>query len=157
MLKSIILFLPYPISANRYWATRVITPRGTNRAQAMTYVTAEAKHFKTQVQLLALEAGVRNPMQGRVAIEYTLHPRRPQDWATRARKDPVGWEDSVMCMDLDNAQKVLLDALKGVVIDDDRWVREIRATRGEPREEAALIVKVSQLQVEQPQAALELA
>lgn len=152
----LILTLPYPISANRYWATRVITPKGTNRAQAMTYVTAEAKNFKTQVQIAALEAGVRKPMQGRVAIEYTLHPRRPQDWATRARKDPVGWEDTVMCIDLDNAQKVLLDALKGIVIEDDRWVRAITATRGEPLEQAALIVKVSQLQVVRPQAALEL-
>lgn len=153
----LILTLPYPISANRYWATRVLTPKGTNRAMAMTYVTAEAKHFKTQVQILALEAGVRKPIQGRVAIEYTLHPKRPQDWATRARKDPMGWEDTVMCIDLDNAQKVLLDALKGIVIDDDRWVRSIKATRGEPLETAALVVKVSAMPVDQPQAALELA
>ena len=43
----ITLTLPYPISANRYWASRVITPRG-GRPMAVTYVTAEAKDFKEQ-------------------------------------------------------------------------------------------------------------
>lgn len=158
MLKSIVLFLPYPISANRYWATRVLTPRGQTRAMAMTYVTAEAKHYKTQVQIAALQAGVRKPMTGRIAIEYVLHPKRPQDWATRARKDPYGWEDTVMCIDLDNANKVLLDALKGLVFEDDKWVRSIVASRGEPREQAGMVVQIRQLvQPAHPQQSMELA
>lgn len=148
------LRLPYPISANRYWATRVITPKGQIRPQAMTYVTAEAKQFKDAVGWLARAAGVRSPIPGRVAIDYTLHPHRPLDWANRARKDPTGWEDTVQCMDLDNAQKVLLDALKGVVIEDDRWVRQITARRGEPLPEACLVVRITALQVVNPQASL---
>ena len=152
----ITLILPWPVSANRYWATRVIQNKTTGKWMAMTYVTAEAKQFKEEVGWLAKSAGVRAPMPGRIAIEYTLFPHRPQDWARRMRKDPVGWEDTVMCIDLDNAQKVLLDSLKGICFDDDKWVRSIVARRGEPRERAGMEVRISQIAVDQPQTSLEL-
>ena len=46
---SVLLTLPYPISANRYWASRTVTPRG-KPAFTSTYVTPEAKAYKAQVQ-----------------------------------------------------------------------------------------------------------
>ena len=135
------LRLPYPISANRYWATRVVTPRD-GKPFVNTYVTPEAKEFKEAVGWIARAAGARQPMQGRIAIEFTLHPKLPQDWKTRMRRDPAGWPDTVQCMDLDNANKVLLDALKGIVFEDDSWVRQILAKRGEPRPDGELVVAV---------------
>ncbi|MBS3018557.1 hypothetical protein DJFAAGMI_01289 [Comamonas sp. PE63] len=140
----ITLTLPYPISANRYWKTRVIR-KGCSRV-AMTYVSAEAKAFKQHVGWLAKAAGVRQPIAGRVAIAYTLHPHCPQDAQRRMQGDPDAWDDSVQCIDLDNAQKVLLDALKGVVIEDDRWVRRITAERGMPVEGGRLVVSITPLQ-----------
>lgn len=139
------LTLPYPISANRYWQTRVIRKAGTAQHMAMTYVSAEAKAFKERVGWLAKQAGVRAPIAGRVAIAYTLHPHCPQDAHRRARRDPVGWEDTVQCIDLDNAQKVLLDALKGVAIEDDKWVRKISAERGAPVEGGKLVVTITSI------------
>lgn len=141
----ITLTLPYPISANRYWATRIIKLRGATKPTAMTYVTKEAQAFKDYVQKLARAQGVTNPFNGRVAISYTLHPHCPLDAHRRAKRDPLGWEDTVQCIDLDNAQKVLLDSLKGVVIDDDKWVREISAKRGTPVEGGKLVVTISQI------------
>lgn len=137
------LTLPYPPSANRYWESRVIKAKATGRMMSMTYVSKEAKDFKEHVSWLARAAGVRAPITGRVAITYTLHPHRPLDYLRRMKRDPAHWEDTVQCIDLDNAQKVLLDALKGVVIDDDKWVRSIFAVRGEPIEGGRLIVTVS--------------
>lgn len=137
------LTLPYPISANRYWETRVVKAKATSRMMALTYVSKEAKDFKEHVGWLARAAGVREPIAGRVAITYTLHPHRPLDYLRRIKRDPAGWEDTVQCIDLDNAQKVLLDALKGVVIEDDRWVRSIFAVRGEPVEGGKLVVTIS--------------
>lgn len=137
------LTLPYPPSANRYWETRVIKVKATGRMMAMTYVSKDAKEFKEHVGWLARAAGVRAPITGRVAITYTLHPHRPLDYARRMKRDPAGWEDTVQCIDLDNAQKVLLDALKGVVIEDDRWVRSIFAVRGEPIEGGRLVVTIT--------------
>lgn len=139
------LTLPYPISANRYWETRVVKAKATSRMMALTYVSKEAKEFKEHVGWLARAAGVRAPIVGRVAISYTLHPHRPLDYLRRMKCDPAGWEDTVQCIDLDNAQKVLLDALKGVVIEDDRWVRSIVAVRGEPVEGGRLVVQVSEV------------
>ncbi|CUI55557.1 RusA family crossover junction endodeoxyribonuclease [Achromobacter xylosoxidans] len=148
---SVLLTLPYPISANRYWASRTVTPRG-KPAFTSTYVTPEAKAYKAQVQKLALVAGVRKPIAGRVRVEFTLYPNRPQDWQKRMRKDGAAWDDTVQCLDLDNAQKVVLDSLKDVVFQDDAWVREISARRAEPDEFGArLVAVVTPLAVEQPQ------
>ncbi len=148
---GVLLTLPYPISANRYWASRTVTPRG-KPAFTSTYVTPEAKAYKAQVQKLALVAGVRKPIAGRVRVEFTLYPNRPQDWQKRMRKDGAAWDDTVQCLDLDNAQKVVLDSLKDVVFQDDAWVREIHARRAEPDEFGArLMVVVTPLAVAQPQ------
>lgn len=148
---SVRLILPYPISANRYWASRTVTPRG-KPAFTSTYVTTEAKAYKAYVQQLALVAGVRKPIAGRVRVEFTLYPNRPQDWQKRMRKDGAAWDDTVQCLDLDNAQKVVLDSLKDVVFQDDAWVREISARRAEPDEFGArLVAVVTPLAVEQPQ------
>lgn len=140
------LTLPYPVSANRYWASRVIKAKASGQWMSMTYITGEAKSYKSEVGWLAKAAGIRCPLLGRINLEYTLHPKRPQDWERRQRKDPSGWEDTVQCMDLDNAQKVLLDSLKEIVFGDDKWVRRIVAQRGEPREQACVVVRVSVLE-----------
>jgi Holliday junction resolvase RusA-like endonuclease len=47
--------------------------------------------------------------------------------------------------DLDNANKVLLDSLKGWAIEDDRWVRRIVSERMEPDGEARVVVTIEQL------------
>lgn len=135
------LTLPYPISANRYW--RSFVPRGHQRA--IVTLSDEAKAYKQDVGVLVRKAGVRQPLAGRVAIEILLYPKRPLDWAKRARKAPLTWDDDVMCLDLDNANKVLLDSLKGLAIEDDRWVREIHARRMEPDGEGRVVVRITQL------------
>ena len=127
------LTLPYPISSNRYWATRVITPRATGKPMAMTYITPEAKAYKAEVEARVLEAFGRQALPGRLVIEVDLYPHRPQDWERRIRK--LGrelWDDSVQCIDLGNAEKVLSDALQGVLIDNDRAFWRIVLERQEP-------------------------
>lgn len=135
------LTLPYPISANRYW--RSFVPRGHQRA--IVTLSDEAKAYKQEVGWLAKKAGIREPITGRVAVEIRLYPKRPQDWERRARKNPLTWDDSVLCLDLDNANKVLFDALKGIAIEDDRWVRRINAERMEPDGEARVVVVITPL------------
>ena len=152
-MKSITLVLPYPISANRYWATRTITPKG-KRAMAMTYVTPEAMAFKVEVQRLARAAGVVAPILGRVQLEIQLYPHRPLDWKTRQRKAGAAWDDSVQCIDLGNAEKVLSDALKDVVMEDDKWIRRIVSERMEPDGAARVVVTITAMATAQPQIAL---
>lgn len=137
----IVLELPYPVSANRYW--RSFVPRGQQRA--IVVLSDEAKAYKQQVGWLAHQAGVRKPIAGRVQVEIALYPQRPQDWARRARRDPLAWDDTVQCLDLDNANKVLLDALNGIAIDDDRWVHRLVAQRMEPDGEGRVVVTITRL------------
>jgi crossover junction endodeoxyribonuclease RusA len=147
--------LPYPPSANRYWRSRVIAVPGKPPIVS-TYVSPEAKTYKSEVQWLCRAAGIRAPLAGRIAIAYTLYPKRPQDYKTRQRKLGDAWQDTVQCIDLDNAQKVLLDALKGVAFDDDVWVRKILAERAEPDGEDRLVVTITPIETPQPQTVLAL-
>lgn len=96
---SIKLTLDYPPSANRYWRT-------TGRV----YVSEEADLYKADAAVLAHQQGVRKPLQGEVSITARVY------CPTRAR-------------DLDNCLKVLIDALQGVAIADDKQVTEIHAVK----------------------------
>ncbi|QJC75443.1 RusA family crossover junction endodeoxyribonuclease [Stenotrophomonas maltophilia] len=129
------LTLPYPISSNRYWATRVIPKKP--KPLAITYVTDDAKAYKAAVGHLAKAAGIRAPSTGRVGLYIKLFPHRPQDWAKRARKDPHTWDDTVQCIDLGNCEKVLSDALNGIAWVDDKQIRRTLLERMEPDEKGA--------------------
>lgn len=147
------LTLPYPISANRYW-TQFTLGKGKS-ARLMQAPSKEAKAYKAEVQKAAVLGCVGQPITGRVRIDIELYPQRPQDWARRAQRNPLTWDDDVRCIDLDNANKVLLDALKGVAIEDDRWVRELVSRRMEPDGQGRVVVCVTPLVVAvSPQATL---
>lgn len=135
------LTLPYPVSANRYW--RTVWPNGARCP--VTTVSAQARAYRTQVRRLALEAGVSHPFSGRVGVSFVLFPRRPSDWKRRAKADPVHWDDSVQCIDLDNAQKILFDALEGVAFSDDAQVRRIAGKRAVPDGQARVEVCIEPL------------
>ena len=55
------------------------------------------------------------------------------------KKDPEHWDDTAQCIDLDNAQKVMFDAMKGVVFVDDDRVFRIVGKRVEPDENGARV------------------
>lgn len=150
------LDLDYPVSSNRYWATRVFYPKDSDRPLVQTYVTPAARAYKEQVKWRAKAAGILAPFEGRIHIAFSLHPRLPQDWRLRSRKDPDCWDDTVQCMDLDNAQKVLIDSMKGVVFEDDKFVWKITAQRGEPKPESGVVVFVAPVQAQLVQSTLEL-
>lgn len=139
------LTLPYPISANRYWRPVKLG------AHISIVPTKEAKDYRKTVATLCFASGVRKPISGRVSVTLDLYPNRPQDWKTRQRKHGASWDDTVQCIDLTNAEKVLMDALNGLAFEDDRRVFEYRARRMEPDERGArVVITITALQVEQP-------
>jgi crossover junction endodeoxyribonuclease RusA len=150
MGKSIKLTLPPAISANRYW--RSFVPRGHRRA--IVVVSDEAKAFKSQVVLIAKQAGIYTPFSGRVQVDCQLYPALPKDAASRIRRRGDGWDDDVRSVDLDNALKVMIDALKGIAYEDDKQVWRINAERMEPTGEARLVVTITPIATNSPQARL---
>ncbi len=130
------LELPWPLTANDYWRSRSLP----GRSVPIVYVSAEAKQYKRDVQWLARQAGVRAPLQGRLQVSMWLTPQAPQDAAKRAAKHPNDWDMSVHCLDVDNAQKVTLDALKGIAFDDDKQVHRLLIERAEPGARGLLVV-----------------
>jgi crossover junction endodeoxyribonuclease RusA len=129
----IYLTLPYPVSANRYWKAVTIPGR------TMMAPSKEAKAYKAEVATIARAAGLATPMACRVEMWLRLYPARPQDWARRTRLDPAGWDDDVRCIDLGNAEKVLGDALQGIVYVDDRWIWKQHKERMEPDAKGARV------------------
>lgn len=153
-MSPITLTLPYPISANRYWASRVIKAKATGKWMALTYITPEAKQYREQVGWIAKAAGIKSPIVGRVRLHAELYPRRPLDWQKRMRSLGEDWDDSVQCIDLGNAEKVMSDALQGIVISDDCMFRRIVLDRMEPDGEARLVVTIEKIINQSQQAAL---
>lgn len=128
-----ILVLPYPISANRYW----ISFWAPKVKRVFTGVTKEAHAFKEECGWRAKAAGVREPITGMVELRIALIPKNR------------------VCMDLDNALKVTIDALKGIVYADDSQVRRIVAERKEPDEHGArLEIEILPLVIPEAQPAL---
>ena len=147
------LNLPYPPSANLYWRTRIINKGG--KFMALTYVSPEAKEFKEAVGWLARKAGVKAPIKGRVSVHIQLYPHRPLDYQKRMRQDPLYWADTVQRLDLDNARKVVNDALKDVVFEDDKYIWRDSGEIMEPDgREACLVVTITPITVANPQSSL---
>ena len=142
-MSGIQLVLPYPISANRYW--RTFMPKGFKAP--VTTLSKEAREYKASVGWMAKAAGIRQPIAGRVQVDIKLYPARPQDWVKRARENPETWDDTVQCIDLDNARKVLYDALKGIAFDDDKFVRKDSGERMEPDGEARVVVTITPISI----------
>lgn len=141
--------LPYPISANRYWRPVRLGPR------ISIVPTKEAKQYKADVIYACRDAGIK-PITGRVSVHIDLYPQRPLDWQKRMRKEGAAWDDTVRCLDIDNARKVVYDALKGVAFDDDAWIWTDSAKRCEPDGEARIVVTITAIPVAIVQPALDL-
>lgn len=100
-----ILNLPYPISVNRYW--RMFRNRAV--------LSSEAKAYKETVALIAQQN--HQPMyHGNVSVKIWVQPRTNKDGSP-----------SRVILDLDNCLKVVLDALQGVVYENDKQIKHIEA------------------------------
>lgn len=148
------LTLPYPVSANRYWATRVVYSPKIGKHIAITYVTSEAQAFRDECAAIARDAGAQL-LTGRLHMHLQLYPHRPLDYLARQRKLGEDWDDSVQCVDLGNCEKVLADALQGIVYEDDKQVWRQSKERMEPDAHGArVVVQVWQLERQRAQASL---
>nr|DAU85137.1 MAG TPA: Endodeoxyribonuclease RusA [Caudoviricetes sp.] len=98
-----LLSLPYPISTNRYWRTF------RNRQ----IVSKEAVAYKARVAEIARQEGII-PTDKLVKLSILVVPK--------AKKDGTA---SKVCIDLDNALKVAIDALQGSAYHNDKQVRRL--------------------------------
>jgi crossover junction endodeoxyribonuclease RusA len=148
MSEPVVLQLPV-MSSNKYWRPVTIKNHVT------IVPTKEAKEYKKTVQAIAKAAGITAPIEGRVKVEYMLYPHRPLDYKKRMRDHGDDWDDTVQRIDLDNAMKVMLDAINGVVIVDDKFVRRIFGYMMEPDEHGErLVVRVTKIERAEPQTSL---
>ncbi|KGF22516.1 MULTISPECIES: RusA family crossover junction endodeoxyribonuclease [Oligella] len=129
-MARIELTLPYPVSANRYWRTAVVNGR------VRTYRSKDANDYRHAAQWIAKEKRVK-PHDGDYKIILRVHPR------LTASKTA-----SKVCVDLDNALKVALDALEGVLYHNDNQVKKLSVSYGQPVIGGALTVIAERLGAE---------
>lgn len=156
MSLPIVLTLPYPLSVNRYWRPIVMKPkRGSDaKSHIALHPTKEAEAYKQEVAWIARAAGLRSPLAGPVEVQYQLYPHLPQDWAKRARVDPLWWDLTVQCIDLDNSRKVVNDALKNIAFGDDSLIRKDPGEIMVPDGKARIVVMIQPYERPHPQDAL---
>lgn len=129
------LSLPYPVSANRYW----------RHARGRTYLSKEAEMYKLGVASACLLARLREPLMGLLELRIVLHPPMPANAFKRERKEgSTWWHTGIRCMDIDNSQKVALDAMQGHVYGNDAQIRRIVMDYGYPTQGGALSVIATQ-------------
>lgn len=78
--------------------------------------SSEAAAFAKEIKWLALGSKCRCFESGDVTVQILLHPKTKKD----------GMASDVR-LDLDNCQKVVLDALNGVAYTDDKQITHIEA------------------------------
>lgn len=105
--------LPYPPTGNLYW--RIWHGRPVT--------SPDARRYKQGVKLRALTEGLRKPLGCPVVASLTFY---------RPRKTG----------DLDNALKVILDALNGIAWEDDSQIVEIHARREDDKSRPRVEVHV---------------
>lgn len=116
------LVLPYPPSANRYW--RIWGGRVVR--------SSEARSYKIICQSIATVS--RHPkIAGDVAVTVVLHPKKTKKG-----------EASKTRIDLDNALKVVIDAMQGVAYANDSQVVRIVAEIGCPLTDGGLTIEVKE-------------
>jgi len=113
-----IVTIPYPPSANRYW--RIFRGRAVHSKAATDY----KKAIRSMVE--------SEPTDEPVQLAVILHPKQNKDGS-----------ECKTIIDLDNCLKVALDALQGVAYLNDKQVRKITAEYGDPLPDGGLTVTVS--------------
>lgn len=116
-MKSIVLHLPEPPSANVYW----------RHAKGRTYVSKEATAYRKAVQLAYAT------QHGTLKVTFPTGPIAViLDWR-RGRKDG----------DLDNRLKQPLDALQGLAYTNDDQIVELHAYRSDAPKKGGLTVTIT--------------
>lgn len=119
-----ILLLPYPTSANRLW----------RNAGGRMIPNHKAVAWKRTAAILARNSGIRVTDKS-VFVRLEVLPRAIKDGSA-----------SKVCIDLDNSIKATLDAMNGVAWLDDKQVRKLEASYGEPMKDGGLLVEIIEME-----------
>jgi len=119
-----IIALPYPISTNRMWRHR-----GT-----VTYLSAEGKQWKRDAFLSAKAQGAVK-IDGDVCVLLILHPRANKNGSA-----------SKSVLDLANAEKCTIDAMQGVLFEDDKQIKMMMMRYGEQKEGGGVTLYAARLE-----------
>lgn len=103
--------LPYPISTNRMW----------RHSGNVTHLSTEGKKWKLDAHHQAINQR-EGKLSGDVAVLLVLHPRSNKDGSA-----------SKTVLDLANAEKCTIDAMQGVLFDDDKQIKMMMMRYGEPK------------------------
>lgn len=120
--RSITLHLPYPVSLNNLY--RVF--------RGKIVPSQEAVRFGNEVKYACSQQKPKM-FRGEVSMVVEIRPRMT-----------ITGRASKVCVDIDNPLKKLLDAMQGIVYENDKQVKRLYVYYGEPIEKGAIVVTVEE-------------
>jgi crossover junction endodeoxyribonuclease RusA len=100
----------------------------------VTYLSAEGKQWKQSAYLSAKQQGGVK-IVGDVCVMLVLHPRANKNGSA-----------SKAVLDLGNAEKCTIDAMQGVLFDDDKQIQMMMMRYGEPKEGGGVTLYAARLE-----------
>lgn len=113
---------PYPLSVNRYW----------RKFKNHMLISKEGKRFKSTVQ--AEYAYLCKPVATDVSLSILIHPKLNKNGSA-----------SKVLIDLDNSLKCILDSLIRIVYLDDKQVKQLIVSYGNPIHNGGATINVEEL------------
>lgn len=128
-------------------------PRGKQRPRlargGATYTPRETVVYEKEVRAAYYRSlgreGYERPHDGPVAVSITAYYGIPKS-ATKAQREKIARDDRPLKKpDVDNVEKIIMDALNGVAYEDDKQVTDalIRKRYAPEGEEPRVVVKVA--------------
>lgn len=119
-------------------------PRFSPDGHAYTPVTTRSYERKI-VQAYRQAGGMKMDGALHVDIETVYGIQKSATKAERMRR-LIGDEIAMKKPDIDNVEKIVLDALNGVAYEDDTQIVSVRSIKGRYEEEPRLIVRVREME-----------
>lgn len=110
---------------------RARTFRVGEQTRAQIYTPARTSSFEGKVRAIAkaaMASAAMQPTPDAVRVELAMDRAMPKGWS-KAKQLQMRGEPVTVGNDIDNTTKAVLDALNGVVWEDDRQVSDLAVSR----------------------------
>lgn len=104
--------------------------RGRRRGQTVVYDPEESKNYKTYVSLIAKQHAPKTLLEGNLKAVIKFYRQIPKSTTKKDRIEYLaGIQRPIVKPDIDNYSKGVLDALNGIIYQDDSQIVSLQADK----------------------------
>lgn len=107
-----------------------------------TYDPPKSKEYKELIKTYAHKVKPKEPLTQALSIEIDVYREIPKSWSKKKKEDATnGTLLPTVKSDVDNYAKGIMDAISGIIYEDDKQVCELKVTKkysNDPRAEVKI-------------------